>query len=156
MRSYRRVLLCHAAALSLGLSGSGALAALGADASSVAADRVALAAQMRSTALVQYDVHQITQGALTINEFVSRQGQVFAVSWQGPVPPDLQQLLGDYFARFHAATLAAAPGAPPMHRQFALIAPDLVIHTSGRLRSFRGVAYLPGLLPAGVSPDQLQ
>src|SRR5262249_51749114 len=97
-----------AAALTVGLAlSSSALAALGGDVGSVAADRVALAAQLRSTAMVQYDVHQIDSGTVTVREYVTRAGHVFAVTWDGPVPPDMQQLLGEYFPRFNQAARAA-------------------------------------------------
>lgn len=136
--------------------GSAALGALGGDAGSVAADRAAFAAQLRTTATLQYDVHEISSGAQTVHEYVSRQGQVFAVTWQGPVPPDMRQLLGEYFGRFQSAAVAAHQQSPGQHRQFHLTQPDLVIWSSGRLRNFRGIAYLPRLVPAGVTVDQLQ
>lgn len=135
---------------------SAALAALGADVASVAADRVALTAQQRITATLQYDLHEISSGAQTVHEYVSRQGQVFAVTWRGPVPPNMRQLLGEYFARFQSAAVAAHQQSPGQHRQFQLAQPDLVIVSSGRLRDFRGIAYLPTLMPAGVTVGELQ
>jgi hypothetical protein len=135
---------------------SSALAALGGDVGSVAADRAAFAAQLRSTAMLQYDVHQIDSGTLTVREYVTRAGQVFAVSWDGPVPPDMHQLLGEYFGRFYQAARVAHQVNPGMHRQFSSVESDLVIQTSGHLRSFHGVAYLPQLVPSGVSLSQLQ
>ena len=132
------------------------LAALGGDVGSVAADRTAFAAQLRTTATVQYDVHEISSGAQTVHEYVTRQGQVFAVTWQGAVPPNMRQLLGEYFPRFQSATVAAHQQSPGQHRQFALAQPDLVIQSRGRMRDFHGIAYLPGLVPAGVLIEQLQ
>jgi Protein of unknown function (DUF2844) len=153
----RARMLLQVLAAGVALAGSSAtLAALGADAGSVAADRVALAAQLRVTATLQYDLHEISSGAQTVHEYVSRQGQVFAVTWQGPVPPNMRQLLGEYFGRFQSAAVAAHQQSPGQHRQFQLAQPDLVILSSGRLRNFRGIAYLPTLLPAGVTVDQLQ
>jgi len=133
-----------------------ALAALGGDAGSVATDRAVLVAQLRTTATLQYDVHEISSGAQTVHEYVSRQGQVFAVTWQGPLRPDMRQLLGQYFARFQSAAAIERQQNPGQHRQFHLAQPDLVILSSGRMRDFRGIAYLPTLLPAGVTPGQLQ
>src|SRR5262249_55780786 len=130
-----------AVAFGLALSSS-ALAALGGSVDSVAADRTALAAQLRSTAMLQYDVHEIDSGTLTVREYVTRTGQVFAVSWDGPVPPDMHQLLGEYFPRFYQAANAAHEANPGMHRQFSSIESDLVIQSNGRLRAFHGVAYL--------------
>ncbi len=127
-------------ALSISLAiASPAHAALGGDAVSVSADRDAFAGELRSIASVQYDLHEITSGALVVHEYVTRQGQVFAVTWQGPTPPDLRQLLGEYFPRFSSATVAAHQASPGVHRQFSIAQPDLVIQSSGRLRSFRGL-----------------
>jgi hypothetical protein len=151
-----RVLLQVLAAGAALAGGSDVLAALGGDASSVAADRVAWAAQLRTTPTLQYDMHEISSSAQTVHEYVSRQGQVFAVTWQGPVPPNMRQLLGEYFGRFQSAAVAAHQRSPGQHRQFQLAQPDLVIWSSGRLRDFHGIAYLPNLLPAGVTVEQLQ
>jgi len=133
-----------------------ALAALGGSVDSVTADQQAMRGQLVATPYVQYDVQQIVRGALTVNEYVSRAGQVFAITWQGPTPPNLQQLLGAYFARFQSAAAAAHQANPGIHRQVLISQADLVVQASGRLRDFRGIAYLPGLLPAGVSLSQLQ
>jgi hypothetical protein len=133
-----------------------ALAALGSDADSVSADSNALHGQLRSAGFVQYDRHQITTGALVVNEYVTRSGQVFAISWQGPVPPNLQQLLGTYFARVQSAAAAVHRTNPGIHRQFSLVQSDLVVVNTGRLRAFRGYAYLPALVPAGLSLSDLQ
>jgi hypothetical protein len=151
-----RALLQVLAACIAVVPGASALAALGGDTASVAADRIAFAAQLRSTATLQYDVHEIDSGAQTVREYVTRQGQVFAVTWQGALQPNLRQLLGQYFPRFQSAAAAAHQQSPGQHRQFQLTQPDLVILSSGRLRNFHGIAYLPTLMPAGVTTDQLR
>ena len=154
---HRRAMLLQGLVACIALAGSSAaFAALGGDAGSVAIDRVAFAAQLRTTATLQYDVHEISSGAQTVHEYVSRQGQVFAVTWQGAVRPNMRQLLGEYFGRFQSAAVVAHQQNPGQHRQFHLARPDLVIVSSGRLRNFRGIAYLPTLMPAGVTADQLQ
>lgn len=131
-------------------------AALGGNADSPAADAQVLRGQLTRTPLVAYDVHQITTGALVIDEYVTRSGQVFAVTWHGPTEPNLRQLLGTYFGRVESAAKAAHQANPGIHRQFALSEPDLVVQVAGRLRSFHGIAYLPALVPQGVSISQLQ
>jgi len=129
-------------------------AALGGNADSVIADSTALEGQLHSTPLVQYDLQTITIGTLAIHEYVTRAGQVFAITWQGPVPPNLRQLLGGYFTQFQSA--AAAAHRAGNRRQLTISQPDLVVETSGRLRDFRGLAYVPSLVPAGVSVSELQ
>jgi hypothetical protein len=43
-----------------------------------------------------------------------------------------------------------------MHRQLSFANPDFVVESTGRLRNFRGKAYVPSLVPAGVSVADLQ
>jgi hypothetical protein len=132
-----------------------AVAHLGGDAGSIDADRSELHAELRTTPMQQFDLHEITAPSGTlVHEYVTRQGRVFAVTWQGPLPADLHQLFGDYYQRFQAA--AAGRMRPGMHRQVNITAADLVVQSSARTRSFRGMAYIPSLLPGGVSAADLQ
>jgi Protein of unknown function (DUF2844) len=150
-----------AASLTLGVAlwlapAAPAIAALGGSADSVTADSAVMRAVPRRTSLVQYDVQEIQSGNLTVREYVTRQGQVFAVTWQGPEMPNLQQLLGEYFGSFQAAAVAAQQGNPGIHRQLSITRSDLVLLSSGRMRDFHGYAYLPALVPEGVSVSALQ
>jgi hypothetical protein len=136
-----------------------AAAFLGGDARSVSADRDVFHAQLRSTPMQQYDLHEISISAGTVvHEYATPQGTVFAVTWQGPLPPDLRQLLGSYYAQYHSAVAAQAQARARagMHRQLSIAATDLVVQSIGRMRGFRGKAYVPSLLPAGVSIADLQ
>jgi hypothetical protein len=132
-----------------------ASAHLGGDADSVSADRDSLHAQLRSTPMAQYELHEIsTGGGALVHEYATRQGTVFAVTWQGPVPPDLRQLFGSYYPQLQqAAALQARAG---MHRLLNIAQPDLVVQSTGRLRDFHGKAYVPSLVPAGVAVADLQ
>lgn len=135
-----------------------ALAALGGSSDSVVTDRAMLRGQLRTTPMTQYDVHEISMNSsVIVREYVTRSGTVFAVTWQGPTPPNLRQLFGDYyFTRFNNATAAAAQSRPGSHRQFVLNQSDLVVQSAGHMRAFEGRAYLPALVPAGVSISDLQ
>ena len=108
---------------------------------------------------------QLASGTL-IREYLDANGKVVAIAWQGPTLPDLQLLLGSYFPRYIEAqkrtqlqTQAQVPSAKPAeasHRHAQLRDSDVVIESHGHLRAFQGRAYLPALLPAGFSPDQIQ
>jgi hypothetical protein len=37
-----------------------------------------------------------------------------------------------------------------------VVQPDLVLLSSGRMRDFHGIAYLPALVPTGVAVNELQ
>lgn len=91
-----------------------------------------------------------------VREYATLAGQVFAVSWRGPVLPDLNALLGDYFKAFreeaHQARLAGRRGSPVNMESAAL-----VVRSNGRMRNFFGSAYAPELVPAEVNiKDVLQ
>jgi hypothetical protein len=133
-----------------------AIAHLGGDADSVNADRSALNGQLSTTTTLQYDEHDLTLPSGTVvHEYVSRAGLIFAISWQGPQPPDLSQLLGSYFVRFTSAASAAAQAQPGSQRQLSSVQSDFVVQSMSHLRSFRGKAYLPELVPEGVLVEQL-
>lgn len=128
---------------------------LGSDVAGVQSDTLALRGVDHVTGLVRYDVHQIDAAAgISVREFVTRSGTVFAVSWTGPVPPDLQQLLGRYFPAY-AAGLAALDH-PGLRRSVRIALADLVVEAGGHLRAYAGRAYLPALVPAGVAVAELR
>ena len=130
------------------LAGGPALAALGGDAASVAADGVHMKAAVRVTAASTYSVHEIASAYGTVvREFVGTDGKVFAVSWQGPVNPDLRQVLGTYYPQFSQAASATRGN----HRHLEVTQPGLVVQNSGRVRAFSGRAWVPGMLPQNFS-----
>ena len=146
-------------AVVLGLAGlaiaASASASLGADVSSVAADRAALGGQLATSATPGgFEVREFTTPAgVHIREFLTAQGRVFALSWQGPVRPDLRQLLGAYYTRYAQAVSAPHTGG---HRHLAVHQPGLVVESNGRMRAFYGRAWDPGLLPANFSLDEIR
>lgn len=136
------------------LTAGPALAALGGDATSVQADGVHLKAAVRITANTAYSVHEIASASGTVlREFVGKDGKVFALAWHGLVNPDLRQVLGTYYPQFEAAASAAPPGS---HRQLAINQAGLVVQNSGRMRAFAGRAWVPGMLPANFSTDDIK
>jgi Protein of unknown function (DUF2844) len=132
-----------------------ALASLGGDFASVSDDSVQFRGQVLSTGMLQYDRHDITTASGTVvHEYLSPGGKVFAVTWKGPMPPDLRQLFGSYFEPFRSA--AAAQSRPGGHRQVSIVQSDFVVQAAGRVRAFQGKAYVPSLVPSGVSVAELQ
>ncbi|HTT02249.1 MAG TPA: DUF2844 domain-containing protein [Steroidobacteraceae bacterium] len=131
-----------------------ALAALGGDVASVQADGAHMKASVRpGVAVAGYTVQQMTIASGTVvREYVSPAGKVFAVSWHGPTMPDLRQTLGTYFEQYTAGASAPHVG----HRHLTVRQPDLVVQSNGRPRGFYGRAYVPSLLPANVSIDDIQ
>lgn len=130
-----------------------AFATLGEDASTVENDRVQMKAQLRTTSVAGYTVHEIRTPTNTlVREYVSASGKVFAVSWNGPVLPDFRQTLGRYFDEYHSNASAPRVG----RRHLSIQGSDLVVHSSGHMRAFYGSAYVPSLLPPNFSVDNIK
>lgn len=130
-----------------------ALAALGGDAISVESDRIQMKAQIRTLAARSYTVHElVTEAGTQVREYVSQDGKVFAVAWRGPRMPDLEQLFGVHFSTFQQAAAASRRGRGPLQ----INEPGLVVQSGGHMRSFGGRAYLPQMIPAGVSIDEIK
>jgi hypothetical protein len=131
-----------------------ASASLGGDVSSVQEDSVRGRGQLLSTGMLHYDRHDFTAASGTVVHEYSSGGKVFAVTWKGPMPPDLRQLFGNYFEAYRSA--AAAQSRPGGHRQLSIVQPDFVVQAVGHMRAFQGKAYVPSLVPSGVSVADLQ
>lgn len=128
------------------------VAELGGDVSTIQADQVRMKGALRITRSTAYDIHEVqTSSGTTVREYVSPAGKVFAVSWQGPWLPDLQQLLGPYFADYTAAQNHRQSRGPLRIHQS-----NLVVQSSGHMRSFIGRAYIPDMMPAGVRAEDIQ
>jgi len=99
-----------------------------------------------------YRVHEITlPSGTSMREFVAPSGMVFAVTWQGPIRPDLRQALGQYFQPF-----VSAPRAKFADRRHLQIQQgDLVVQMSGHMRALFGRAYLASAIPSGVNVGDL-
>ena len=134
-----------------------AAASLGGDLASIQADQVRVqGAVIPVTAAGDYGVHEMrSSSGITVREYVSPAGRVFAVTWQGPTLPDLRQLLGDYFAPYTQAVQAARKSRAG-HGPLRIETPALVVEQSGHPRAFTGRAYLPPLLPARVAPQTIR
>jgi len=130
-----------------------ALAALGGDATSVEADRARMKGALRIASSAGFTVHEITTADGTVvREYLSPADKVFAVSWRGPVNPDLRQMLGNYYAQYEQAASAPHVGG---HRHLAIEQPGLVVQSSGRMRAFFGRAWAPDLLPQNFSVSDI-
>ena len=133
-----------------------ALASLGGDVSSVEADRIHMKALTRMTQTNGYDLHQIQSPAGTlVSEYVSpSSGKVFAVTWQGPFPPDMQQLLGSYFQQYTQALQSQERHFG--HRPLNIRLPGMVVQTGGHMRAYYGRIYIPEMLPQGTRAEDLR
>ena len=139
-----------------------AWAALGDNAASVLNDQARMKGALRSADNRTYVMHEITMtSGAKVREFVTPAGAVFGVAWEGPAPPDLQQLLGPYYqqakqAQESAAAQAAEQRQPRRHGPVVIETPGLVFYQTGHMRSFHGQAYIPQLVPQGVQASEIR
>ena len=130
-----------------------ARASLGQARASIDADVTHFKARLRSTASTTYTVHELTaDGGMVTREYTNGSGVVFAVSWDGPARPDLQQLFGAYFPRFQADVHTRAR----LRRALRADDIDFVVRTGGHPGHMWGYALLPDQVPQGFSTGGLQ
>jgi hypothetical protein len=133
-----------------------AFAGLGDDISSVQADQAHMQGALRSTQTAAYTVHEIkAPTGITVREYVSASGRVFGVAWQGPWPPDMRQVLSSYFETYRQASQTQA-NSHTGRKPLVVRQPEIVLESGGHMRSFIGRAYVPALLPPGVSAESIQ
>jgi len=142
-----------AGAVGLMLLGPGAVgdarATLGGDVASIDVNSKRLAATHKLEALATGERHelQLPSGTL-VREYVSPAGKVYAISWQGKRPPNLEELLGTYFPQLQG------PGRRHSgHHRLDVSGEDLVVRSSGHNRAFSGRAWVPSLVPASVDVE---
>lgn len=129
-----------------------AFAALGGDISSIQADQAHMRAQRRVIQNAAYSVHEMqTDSTTVVREFVSPEGKVFGISWQGPTRPDLQQMLGNYYSEF-----AASRPTRRMHGPVTIRTQNLVIQSGGHMRALTGRAFVPAMVPADVRLEDIK
>lgn len=142
-------------ALLVCLSALPASAALGGNVSSIDADQAQMKGSVELKQSAAFTIHQIkAPSGTTVREYVSSAGTVFAVAWNGPFLPDLQQLLGSYFDQYSSgvkADKASYIGRRPLNIQSS----GLVVQMTGHVRDYHGRAYLPNQVPGGVKAEEL-
>jgi len=166
-----------AIAVAIALAPLPVFAALGGDASTVNADQaqlqasaIPLTASVRNAEMLaassmvaanpstlpgSVTVQELTQpDGTVIREYLSN-GQVFGIAWTGPTPPNLRQLLGEYFQTY-ASNVQTAMVQSPNHGPGLIQTPGLVVYSGGHMNFFSGQAYLPQLLPQGVTANDIQ
>ena len=129
-------------------------AALGEQEASVGADQRFFKGQIRNETHAGYRLHQITDASGgVVREYVSPDGKVFGVSWQGPFIPNMQQLLGTYYfyLQQYAQAQTSHHGGPLIIQKY-----DFVFSSAGHMGWRRGHAYVPNLLPANLTPEVVQ
>jgi Protein of unknown function (DUF2844) len=125
-------------------------AVLGEYQNSVGVDQKVMRGQVRNIERQGYTVQEV-KGAdgVVVREYVSPDGMVFGLAWQGPQMPNLTQLLGSYLPDFQQS-----PNHKVRRRGPLVIHTDrVVIESGGHMRAFSGRAYVPKLIPKSLSAE---
>jgi Protein of unknown function (DUF2844) len=130
-------------------------ATLGQSEASVTSDQLQMKSEHRVQSLQGYKIHELTAAnGATVREYVSPQGSVFGVSWQGRSAPDMNQVLGTYVNNLQTATPDQTKIQP--RRGIIVKTKDFVYSNFCRMRMCGGSAYVPSLVPSNVSVEVLR
>jgi hypothetical protein len=128
-------------------------ATLGETIGSTAQVSKALNAKVIARRTPQYTVHEMAAVGGTVREYIDKAGNIFAVTWRGPLPQDLSLLLGSYFEDYQSQVQLV-----PKSRNrvpVSIEADDLIVRKEGHMRAMRGKAFLKSFLPSGVRGEDL-
>jgi hypothetical protein len=131
------------------------LAILGEKVASITADKTRFKAKsykrMQSDS---YSIHEMEIDGNIVKEFASPDGDVFAVSWRGLKPPNLETLFGkhydDYKKQFDQQP--RQKGRQPIQVK----ASNVVVRHGGHMRDLFGNACIPNLMPADHRCEDFQ
>jgi len=107
-----------------------------------------------SKARLSYSVYENKNELMLLRQFALPNGIVFAVAWQGITHPNLQTTLGEY-ADGYLVELEKGSGRSGS-RQQKIVTDEMVVEKWGHGRLLFGRAYLPSLLPAGISINEIK
>jgi hypothetical protein len=133
-----------------------ASAALGGDLASVQADQAHMKRSIRTSHAPAYTRHEIeSSNHVVVREYMSAEGKVFGVAWNGQFRPDLQQILGTYFDQFSQAVEAQRAAQPGRH-PITAAQPGLFVEMGGHMRALSGRAYIPDMSPQSVRAEEVR
>jgi len=151
----RRLFICLMLAAAFFMTARQVRATLGELAPSIQSDRNVLSAVERTkTVHDNFTVQEIKSGSTTVREYISPSGVVFGVAWNGFMRPDLTQLLGAYSNEYHEALHRIPHNRGRRHLDVKT--GRVVVQQWGHMRNLRGRAYVPSLIPSGVSVDEIK
>lgn len=124
-------------------------AELGGNVASILSEQKEFNSQLSSAQQNGVNVYtQTLPSGIVLQEYLSSNGAIFAVTWSGPSLPNLQVLLGGYFKDYLVAIKES-------RRSVYLSNENIIIQSSGVMGAFQGFAFLPKQAPAGFIPNNL-
>lgn len=142
--------------LAVALATAPACATLGEACDSIQADQLRFQGHrvQRNVWPAQVYEIQLPDGS-RVRQFVSGGGEVFAVTWNSRLKPDLAQLLGRHY-KAYAQAMQPGGNLLSARRPSQVAAADLVVGQTGRGSAHAGWAYIPSLTPRGFDVAALR
>lgn len=132
-----------------------ASAELGGDSASVYRDVDHANGSVQVTNESRYLIFEIKTGTGTVvREFLSPDGTVFAISWEGRFIPELHQFLGAYFDEYSKAVKAQTKSFLG-RRRADIHLPGLVFESKGHMGWYSGRAYIPQSVPKQANLEDI-
>ena len=151
-RSLKKKLLVACTLVTLLSVSSPAYAELGGDEASIQTDQAQMQGVRRIARAATHVMHEIqTPTGTKVREYVSPGGKVFGVAWEGPSFPNMRQLLGPYFDQVSQAQTSRRGRGP-----LVIHLPGLVFYSGGHMRVLAGQAYIPDMVPQGVTAEAIR
>jgi hypothetical protein len=89
--------------------------------------------EQNTPASANFTIEQMTTpDGTVVSEYVGPDATVFAVTWRGAMPPDVQTLLGTYFKQYRDAADNGAPSPLGLHAS-SVQAADVKVDTAGHM-----------------------
>jgi len=102
-----------------------------------------------------YRVETSLDGNVTIKEYIDQAGNVFAISWAGTHPPDLNKLLGSFKEEAQKEMKNQNNIITRRSRYNRLETTNLIMERFGSMRNIRGKVILKKYLPPGVNQNEI-
>lgn len=129
-------------------------ATLGEGEDSVVSDETTLVAKTVSkTVRNGCTVQELRSDSVTVREYMAPTGVVFAIAWNGLIHPDLAPLLGSYAGEYETNLRKSSREHGRRNRRVETN--RIVVEKWGHMRNLQGRAYVPALIPSGVSVDEI-
>jgi hypothetical protein len=143
----------------LTLQSSSALAALGDAESSIQRDQTGMTGQFQITDHGSYRLHEAKSGQMLVHEYVTPDGKVFGVSWQGSIRPNLKELFGSYYSDYQSALHSSQEQTGRLRlRSRSMVSNGRNFHVEigGHMGFSRGCAWIPSLIPSGFNTNEIR
>ncbi|QYD69200.1 DUF2844 domain-containing protein [Paraburkholderia edwinii] len=140
-----------------GSSGSSTMATMR-NAITSGASGTAPASSSGASGAASYTVRSTTLATGTVvREYVSANGDVFAACWNGPAYPNITDIFGsDYYQQYVEGARAAQATRGVARGPATVEHGGLVVNAGGHMGHYVGCGYLPALMPAGVTGNDIR